>query len=129
MSELATSNKTFTTRGESRMSPGNARERDGLAESAYANFGESKGDAPAQMSFRPSTMRDVAGLARVSTATVSRALNGSGSVSPETRRKVLHAISQLKYCPNLYAAELGRSPKRSNAHVSELARQQGAAQR
>jgi hypothetical protein len=121
MSELAT--KTCTTMTESEISQGNARERDGSAESASTNFGKSSEDASVQMSFHPCTMRDVAGLAGVSTATVSRALNCSGNVSPETRTKVLHAISQLKYCPDPYAAELGRRPKKLNAHVSEPARQ------
>jgi DNA-binding LacI/PurR family transcriptional regulator len=36
----------------------------------------------------------------LSTSTVSRALNNNGEVSPETRRRVLAAASQLGYSPN-----------------------------
>ena len=68
-----------------------------------------------------STIKDVARLAGVSTATVSRVANGTCKVSGKTRTKVLTAISRLQYCPNAHATELGRgnssvSPK-SHAHV------------
>src|SRR5579863_1628844 len=55
------------------------------------------------------TIKDVADLAAVSTATVSRVVNGTGNVSGETRTRVLTAISSLKYYPNAHAAELGRT--------------------
>jgi len=54
------------------------------------------------------TLRDVAQLAGVSTATVSRVMNGAESVSSHTRSKVLSAISKLKYSPDVHAVELGR---------------------
>jgi Bacterial regulatory proteins, lacI family len=54
------------------------------------------------------TVIDIARLAGVSTATVSRVVNGSGSVSRKTKTKVLGAISGLRYRPNTHAAELGR---------------------
>src|SRR5579863_5574656 len=55
------------------------------------------------------TIKDVADLAAVSTATVSRVVNGTGNVSGETRTRVLTAISTLQYYPNAHAAELGRT--------------------
>ena len=61
-----------------------------------------------EMNGRPSTVRDVARLAGVSVATVSRVLNISGNVSCETRTRVLSAISELRYSPNIHASELGR---------------------
>ena len=52
------------------------------------------------------TMRDVAELAGVSTATVSHVINGSKKLSPETTERVLHAISQVNYTPNTVAKSL-----------------------
>ncbi|WP_109429937.1 LacI family DNA-binding transcriptional regulator [Sulfoacidibacillus thermotolerans] len=46
------------------------------------------------------TIKNVAKLAGVSIATVSRVQNGVGQVSPETKAKVLAAIRQLNYVPN-----------------------------
>ena len=51
-------------------------------------------------------MQDVAALAGVSTATVSRALSGLGSVSPRTREKVLRAAQELKYIASPSASSL-----------------------
>jgi DNA-binding LacI/PurR family transcriptional regulator len=48
----------------------------------------------------------VARLATVSTATVSRVVNGSPSVRPVTREAVLRAIEQLGYAPNHAARTL-----------------------
>jgi len=61
-----------------------------------------------------STSRDVARLAGVSIATVSRVMNGASNVSGETRTKVLAAISQLQYCPNTHATELRRGKRRDS---------------
>jgi hypothetical protein len=58
---------------------------------------------------RACTVKDVAKLAGVSTATVSRVVNSTDHVSCETRTKVLAAVSKLRYLPNGHAAELGRS--------------------
>lgn len=59
-----------------------------------------------------STIKDVAKMADVSISTVSRVINDSKPVSPEARRRVLHAIEVLDYKPN----ELARSlvTKKSN---------------
>ncbi|WP_244413035.1 LacI family DNA-binding transcriptional regulator [Ancylobacter novellus] len=49
---------------------------------------------------QPATSRDIARLAKVSQATVSRVLSGHPSVQPETRDRVLAAVRQLNYRPN-----------------------------
>lgn len=54
------------------------------------------------------TVRDIANLAGVSVATVSRVTNDAGNVSAETRERVLSAITRLQYSPNAYAAQLAR---------------------
>lgn len=77
------------------------------------------------------TIKDVAKLAEVSISTVSRVINNSKPVSPEARRRVLHAIETLGYEPN----EIARSlvTKKSNligvivddigsAYVSQIVR-------
>lgn len=56
--------------------------------------------------FFMATMRDVAILAGVSTATVSHVVNGSKKISPETTERVLRAISQVNYKPNTLAKSL-----------------------
>lgn len=53
-----------------------------------------------------STLKDVAKLAGVSSATVSYVLSGKRSISEETKQKVMEAISQLDYVPNLDARSL-----------------------
>lgn len=50
--------------------------------------------------------RDVAQLAGVSTATVSRALNTPEQVDPDTRRRVLEAAAKLRYVPHGAARSL-----------------------
>ncbi|RPA56953.1 LacI family transcriptional regulator [Aerococcus agrisoli] len=52
------------------------------------------------------TIRQVAELAGVSVATVSRALNDSGYVSEDARDKVLHAVKELNFYPNEVARSL-----------------------
>jgi len=47
-----------------------------------------------------STIQQVASLAKVSVATVSRVINNSAGVSNKTRQKVEQAIERLKYQPN-----------------------------
>jgi LacI family transcriptional regulator, galactose operon repressor len=55
----------------------------------------------------------VARRARVSTATVSRVLNNTGLVKNSTRARVLKAIEELKYSPNLHARSLAGGKSRS----------------
>ncbi len=52
------------------------------------------------------TVREVARLAGVSAATVSRALNASSTVSPELAERVLNAARQLNFRPNRLARNL-----------------------
>ena len=52
------------------------------------------------------TIRDVAKLANVGIATVSRVLNNNPSVSDETRKAILAAIETLDYTPNPIARQL-----------------------
>ncbi|RSD13775.1 LacI family DNA-binding transcriptional regulator [Amycolatopsis eburnea] len=54
------------------------------------------------------TISDVAALAGVSTATVSRALNGKSTVDPMLAERVAHAVQQLGYTPNGLARSLRR---------------------
>ncbi|MDQ7993859.1 MAG: LacI family DNA-binding transcriptional regulator, partial [Propionicimonas sp.] len=50
-----------------------------------------------------SSIRDVAKLAGVSVATVSHVINGTRFVSDTTRAKVMSAIGELQYSPNILA--------------------------
>ena len=51
--------------------------------------------------------------AKVSTATVSRVVNETGLVKPSTRTRVLKAISELNYHPNLHARTLAGGKSRT----------------
>ncbi len=51
------------------------------------------------------TIYDIAKLAGVSPATVSRALNQKGQVKEETRKKILEIAEELNYSPNYLARE------------------------
>ena len=50
---------------------------------------------------------DIARLAGVSIATVSRVVNGSEKVSEKTKQKVLKVIEEQEYTPNVFAQGLG----------------------
>lgn len=52
------------------------------------------------------TIKEVAALAGVSVATVSRAMNRSGYVKAATKAKIEAAIQQLDYAPNEVARTL-----------------------
>ncbi|GAB3818343.1 LacI family DNA-binding transcriptional regulator [Tessaracoccus terricola] len=55
------------------------------------------------------SLADVAKLAGVSSQTVSRVVRGAGVVADDTRQRVLAAVQQLAYQPNLAARSLSRS--------------------
>jgi LacI family transcriptional regulator len=52
------------------------------------------------------TIKDIARLANVSHTTVSRALNGSPLIKPDTRKKIMELAEQLQYVPNYSAKSL-----------------------
>jgi DNA-binding LacI/PurR family transcriptional regulator len=54
------------------------------------------------------TIRDVARRAGVAPMTVSRSLNQPETVSPATRRRVLAAVDELRYVPNILGQGLRR---------------------
>ncbi len=65
---------------------------------------------------------EVAKLARVSTATVSRVINKTSTVKKSTRIRVLKAIKELNYHPNVHAQRLAGTAKRTlGMIVSNLA--------
>ncbi|MBK9602733.1 MAG: LacI family DNA-binding transcriptional regulator [Anaerolineales bacterium] len=64
------------------------------------------------------TLRDVARLAGVSHQTVSRVINGSEDVLPETRATVEAAIEQLGYRPNAIARSMARGQTHTLACIS-----------
>ncbi|MBT9812442.1 LacI family DNA-binding transcriptional regulator [Enterocloster citroniae] len=52
------------------------------------------------------TLKDVAKLACVDVSTVSRALNGTSYVHPETKARIYAAVKELSYRPNVLAQAL-----------------------
>lgn len=65
----------------------------------------------------PVTLRAVAERLGVSTATVSRALNGKAGVSQETRQRVLEVANELRFTPNPAAQSLATSKTYAVAFV------------
>ncbi len=63
------------------------------------------------------TIRDVAREAGVGVATVSRVLNNSPQVSPDTRERVLETIKALGYRPNNLARQLSKGTRVRNIGV------------
>lgn len=57
---------------------------------------------------RATSLKDVAEAAGVSVATVSRMLNGSLQLPPDTKRRIDKAIQDLNYEPNPHARRLSR---------------------
>src|SRR5437870_2097335 len=58
-------------------------------------------------------IKEVAKLARVSTATVSHVINKTRFVSDDTKRKVLYAIERVGYTPNIHARNLASGQSRT----------------
>jgi len=68
------------------------------------------------------SLEEVARLAKVSTSTVSRVLNNVEPVKNSTRARVLKAVAELKYHPNLHARTLAGGRSRTlGVIVSNLA--------
>lgn len=77
---------------------------------------------PNQPESKPATLTDVARRAGVAAMTVSRAINNSGYVSPDVRKRVLAAASALKYRPNVLARQLkGHSLKAVGILLPDIA--------
>jgi LacI family transcriptional regulator len=81
------------------------------------------------------TIKDVAGLARVSTATVSNVINETSFVSPPLKARVLEAVAQLGFAPSRVARGLRMQSTRligvvvadiTNPFFSELVRRIGS---
>src|SRR4051794_792796 len=74
-------------------------------------YGGAVSAQPSRNAGRRAVMYDVARLAGVSHQTVSRVVNDSDHVRPETRERVLAAMEKLDYRPNSVARALvtGRS--------------------
>lgn len=62
------------------------------------------------------TLKDIAERVGVSITTVSRVLNGKGSISQETKDKVFQVMQELDYHPN----EMARSLVNRNSHLIGL---------
>lgn len=72
------------------------------------------------MARRP-TIKDVAALAGVSQGTVSRAMNGDVSVSPELRQRIEDAARSIGYSTNFAARALrGGATKTVSCHLTDL---------
>lgn len=76
------------------------------------------------------TLKDVAALAHCDVSTVSRALNNTSYVHPETKARIMAAVKELSYKPNVIARGLRRGrlntiavviPKLSFTIFSEVA--------
>ncbi len=59
------------------------------------------------------TIKDVAKHARVSITSASYALNGNGTISEETRKRILDSAEKLNYHPNAFARNLKNSKTRT----------------
>lgn len=71
------------------------------------------------------TIKDVAKLAGTSTATVSKVMNGSYSISEETIERVKAAMEELDYHPNLRARNFARQTTNTIIFVTSLEKNVG----
>jgi LacI family transcriptional regulator len=73
-----------------------------------------KGEAMARPKQRASvTIKDVAQLSGVAPSTVSKVMNGSGEISPDTITRVEKAVKKLNYRPNSIARSLRKNHTRT----------------
>ena len=63
------------------------------------------------------TLKDVAKLANVDISTVSRAMNNKGYVHEETKKRIIEAVEELSYHPNILAKGLRQGKKHTIAFV------------
>ncbi|MEO0623640.1 MAG: LacI family DNA-binding transcriptional regulator [Pseudomonadota bacterium] len=69
------------------------------------------------MTRRVGRIRDVARATGLSTATISRVMNGASNVTPETRARVLEACNRLNYLPNPAARALSTAKSKTIAAI------------
>lgn len=56
----------------------------------------------------PATIKDIAKKVGVNPSTVSRVINGTASISEETKQKIKDAMRELDYHPNSLARKSGK---------------------
>lgn len=71
------------------------------------------------------TIKDVAKQAGVSTATVSKVMNGSYSISQETVDRVKRVMQELDYHPNLRARNFVKQSTKTIVFVTSLGKNAG----
>lgn len=89
------------------------RERENTPRRGSAGEGQARDIMVVPHTGKRMSLEEVAKQAKVSTATVSRVLNNVGPVRPSTRTRVLKAIEELKYHPNLHARNLAGGKSRT----------------
>lgn len=67
------------------------------------------------------TIKDVARIAGVSASTVSRVLNGKGTISEDTKKRIHEVMAALKYVPNDFARSFANGSPRAIALVIDVA--------
>ena len=67
------------------------------------------------------TIKDIAKKVGVNPSTVSRVINGTASISDETRRKIYEAMKELDYHPNSLARSLAQGSTRTIGMVLDAA--------
>lgn len=72
-------------------------------------------DSPSKATGHRPTMKDVAGVAGVSLATVSRVLSGTGDVRPDLADRVRVAVAKLGYRRDVMASTLRRTDRLSGS--------------
>lgn len=71
------------------------------------------------------TIKDVAKKAGTSTATVSKVMNGSYSISQATIDKVMQAMKELNYHPNLRAKNFAKQSTKTVIFVTSIGKEAG----
>ena len=64
------------------------------------------------------TLKDIAKVAGVSTATVSHVLNNTAPISTETSARVLEIVKDLNYEPNVVARSLRKRETRTIGFIA-----------
>lgn len=59
------------------------------------------------------TLKEIAALANVHPSTVSRALNNTGYVHPDTKKRILDAVAELSYSPNVLGQLMRKGKRRT----------------